>query len=123
MRLYQHSARCPVALRAFLDCNPDYWCFIPLLWQDAEEANLIYLRETTNLNMQMNHNAKLSVRHNQQVSDYLDRVPIPPAAYAFPYRQRQQQRLFFERILFLTRHQRPYSTLDLYRFSIVAVRK
>ncbi|CAF4502401.1 unnamed protein product [Rotaria socialis] len=28
--LYQHSARCPVALHVFLDCNPIYWCFIPL---------------------------------------------------------------------------------------------
>ena len=123
MRLYQHSAKCPVALRTFLDCNPDYWCFIPLLWQDAEEANMAYLREASNLNMGMNHNINMSVRHSKRVSDYLDMVPIPPAAYAFSYRQRQQQRSFFERILTLTIHQQPFSTLDLYQFSIITVRK
>ncbi|CAF4634620.1 unnamed protein product, partial [Rotaria magnacalcarata] len=39
MRLYQHSARCPVALRSFLDCNPIYWCFIPVLWSEALAEN------------------------------------------------------------------------------------
>ena len=29
MRLYQYAARCPSALRTFLDGNPRYWCFIP----------------------------------------------------------------------------------------------
>ncbi|CAF4750928.1 unnamed protein product, partial [Rotaria magnacalcarata] len=31
MRLYEHSAHCPVALQLFLDRNPNYWCFIPML--------------------------------------------------------------------------------------------
>ncbi|CAF1530777.1 unnamed protein product, partial [Rotaria sordida] len=35
MRLYPHSARCPEALRSFLDCNPMYWCSIPLPWEEA----------------------------------------------------------------------------------------
>ena len=122
MRLYQHSARCPVALRTFLDCNPDYWCFIPLTWQDAEEENLLYLREAANLSADMNYNMNMSVGHRQRINDYLDYVPLTPAAYSFTYRQRQQQRLFFERLLPLTRHQRPYSTIDLYQFSIIAVR-
>ncbi|CAF4800816.1 unnamed protein product, partial [Rotaria socialis] len=28
MRLYQHSAHCPVAIQLFLEHNPAYWCFI-----------------------------------------------------------------------------------------------
>ncbi len=53
MRLYQHSARCPVALRTFLDCNPSYWCFISLRWHDAEEDNLNHLREPSNEDPEM----------------------------------------------------------------------
>ncbi|CAF1429983.1 unnamed protein product, partial [Rotaria sordida] len=40
MRLYQHAARCPEALRSFLDCNPMYWCFIPLPWDEAVTENV-----------------------------------------------------------------------------------
>ena len=38
MRLYLHSTQCPVALRSFLDCNPNYWCFIPMSRHDAATA-------------------------------------------------------------------------------------
>ncbi|CAF4326958.1 unnamed protein product, partial [Rotaria sordida] len=41
MRFYQHSARCPEALRSFLDCNPMYWCFIPLPWDEAVTENVV----------------------------------------------------------------------------------
>ncbi|CAF4814448.1 unnamed protein product, partial [Rotaria sp. Silwood2] len=47
MRLYQHSARCPVVLRSFLDCNPIYWYFIPLLWDGALAQNAVYFRRTS----------------------------------------------------------------------------
>lgn len=46
MRLYQHSAKCAVALRTFLDCNPNHWCFIPLHWYEAQEENLNELRRS-----------------------------------------------------------------------------
>ena len=45
MRPYQHASRCPIALRLFLDANPDYWCFIPLLWHNAQVENIAYLQE------------------------------------------------------------------------------
>lgn len=47
MRIYQHSAKCPVAFRTFLDCNPSYWCFISLRWYEAEEENLNELRQSS----------------------------------------------------------------------------
>ena len=53
MRLYQHSARCPVGLRTFLDCNPSYWCFIPLRWHDAEHENLLSMQEASNVDPEM----------------------------------------------------------------------
>ncbi|CAF5154493.1 unnamed protein product, partial [Rotaria socialis] len=49
MRLYQHSARCPIALRSFLDCNPTYWCFIPLVWSEAVAENDIHWHGASNI--------------------------------------------------------------------------
>ncbi|CAM4970956.1 unnamed protein product [Rotaria socialis] len=43
--LYQHSARCPVALHVFLDCNPIYWCFIPLPRYEALLQDFACLKE------------------------------------------------------------------------------
>ncbi|CAF1575645.1 unnamed protein product, partial [Adineta steineri] len=45
MRLYQHSARCPTALRLFLDCNPNYWCFIPMVKHEALAEDIAYIRQ------------------------------------------------------------------------------
>ncbi|CAF3025410.1 unnamed protein product [Rotaria sp. Silwood2] len=97
MRLYQHSARCSIALRSFLDCNPIYWCFIPLLWEEALAENAVYYQGTI--------------------------VPLPPAAYGFSYGQLQKQRLFFEHFVGSSIHQLPYVALDLYKMAIIAVRK
>ncbi|CAF1583837.1 unnamed protein product, partial [Adineta steineri] len=46
MRLYQHSARCPAALRLFLNCNPNYLCFIPMVRYQAQAKNIAYIRQT-----------------------------------------------------------------------------
>jgi hypothetical protein len=123
MRLYLHSTRCPVALHTFLDCNPSYWCFIPLRWHDAEQENLIHLQEISTGDPEMTNIIRMGALSNRRVSHYMDCMPIPPAAYEFSYRQRQKQRVFFEQLLSLPSQQRPYSTLDLYQYAIIAVRK
>jgi hypothetical protein len=123
MRLYQHSARCPVALRSFLDCNPNYWCFIPLLWDAALGENVAHLPRIDNVDPALANVIMMGAIDNNRVARYLDHVPIPPAAYAFSYPQRQKQRLFFEQFLFSPIHRRPYSTLDLYKMAIIAVCK
>ena len=115
MRLYLHSARRPVTLRSFLDCNPNYWCFIPLSWQDAITANIAFLRSRRTL-------SSSSSTSNILVAD-LDYIPPPPAPYVFSYRQRQQQRLFFEQLLSTPIQRQPYSVVDLYQMKIIAVRK
>jgi hypothetical protein len=108
MRLYQHSARCPVALRAFLDCNPNYWCFIPQLSQDAAVDN-----------------ARHSGAHpeDSRLMAYLERVPVPPAAYAFSSRQRDEQRAFFEWFIALPRRHPCVVALDLFKVAPIAVCK
>jgi len=123
MRVYQHSARCPVALRTFLHCNPGYWCFIPLNLYEAQDENLIYMRETSNEDPEMKNILKITATNNRQLSHYINCVPLPPAAYTFSYRQRQKQRFFFEQFMSLPVQEQPYSPIDLYQSAIVAVCK
>ena len=129
MRLYQHAARCPAALRLFLDANPDYWCFIPLLWHDAQVDNIAYLQERSSsstsskiVDLDVTNVIAIATNGNHQVTDSLNRVPLTPIRYAFFYQQRQQQRLFFEQFLSLPIDQLPYSPVDLHNVTIIAVR-
>jgi hypothetical protein len=60
---------------------------------------------------------------HSRVALYLARVPKPPDNYMFSYRQERKQRLFFESFLSCSNQQRFYSELNLYRMSIITVRK
>jgi hypothetical protein len=40
MLLYQHSTGCPLILECFLDNNPEYWCFVPMLLDEATANNI-----------------------------------------------------------------------------------
>ena len=108
MRLYQHSARCPSALRAFLDCHRDYWCFIPQLACDAAADNAPHVAGDP---------------EDRRVTTYLERVPLPPAAYAFSSRQRNEQRSFFEWFVALPRRHPCVVFVDLFKAAPIAVRK
>ncbi|CAF1317099.1 unnamed protein product [Adineta steineri] len=124
MRLYQHSARCPVALRSFLDCNPNYWCFIPQRLEYALAENAIDLRHTSTTTTDPEYDniiAMGTIDNNPRVVNYLEHVPIPLDSYAFSYRQRQNQRLFFQQFVSSSLHQLPYSQLDLYQIAIIAI--
>lgn len=126
MRLYQHSARCPVALRTFLDCNPNYWSFIPLKRDQAEEENRRYSRNPgTRLTTvtATNTTSDLDALIRQLANDYFDRIPIPPVRYEFSYQQQVEQKQFLDEFVSLPQNQLPYSPIDLYRYSIIALRK
>ncbi len=132
MRLYQHSARCPSALRSFLDCNPIYWCFIPQQLHESIAENIRFLqgrggaqggRTSNTTDPELVNIIAMGAIDNERVARYLEHVPIPPAVYSFSYRQRQQQRSFFEQFLSSPIQQLPYSPLDLYQMAIIAVRK
>ena len=128
MRLCQHAARCPAALRLFLDANPDYWCFIPLLWHDAQAENIAYLQERSSsstriVDLDSANIIAITTIGNHRVTNCLDRVPLTPAAYAFSYEQKRQQRSFFAQFLPLPVDQLPYTPVDLYKMAIIAVRK
>ncbi|CAF1484015.1 unnamed protein product [Rotaria sordida] len=142
MRLYQHSARCPKALRLFLDYNPQYWCFIPLLVDEAGAENEAYVQERTPCSTSFNEaaaaaattttrttNAELNVvldmvcrmHRNRKVASCLQQVPLAPAKYVFSYDQREEQCLFFEQFLASDVDQLPYSVVDLYKVAVIAV--
>ncbi|CAF1561801.1 unnamed protein product [Rotaria sordida] len=121
VRLYQHSARCPEALRSFLDCNPMYWCFIPLPWDEAVTENVANRPGNSTTDPNLDAVIATTAVDNRRVANYLDNVPLPPTSYAFSYRQLKQQRLFFERLVTSSIHYRPYIKLDLYNIAIIAV--
>ena len=123
MRLYLHSARCPTALRSFLFCNPSYWCFVPLLWNEALDENTNYFGRNFGTDLELTNMLATTAVDNHRVADYLDHVPIPPAPYSFSYLQRKSQRSFFEHFLSCSIQQLPYWEIDLYKFAVIAVCK
>ncbi|CAF1291891.1 unnamed protein product [Rotaria sp. Silwood1] len=123
MRLYQHSARCPVALRSFLECNPKYWCFVPLHRDDALADNAAYHNRNSTIDSELVDRMGMTPIDSRRVDHYLQHVPKSPVAYAFSYGQVQKQRIFFENFVSSHIHQLPYHTIDLYKMAIIAVRK
>lgn len=121
MRVYQHSARCPVALRAFLDCNPQYQCFIPMPWHDALVDNLNYFGRSWDGQESMATIDATEEHHDPRVNIFLVHLPDLPHGYVFSYRQEHQQRQFVRRFLELPPLQLPYRSLDLYQYKVLAV--
>lgn len=108
MRLYQHSARCPVVLQLFLNCNPIYWCFIPLPRQEALAQDFAYLKEIHAENFTLPFNMPTSARHERKVERHLSRVPLPQTRSMFSYSQTEKQRQFFDHFLLSDVDQLPY---------------
>jgi hypothetical protein len=130
MRLYQHAARCSVALRKFLDVNPHYWPFIPLLWRDVQGEKIFSIREdlsasscSKQINIETRSTTTTTYSDHRRLVECLKRIPEPPVSYAFPDVQKQKQRLFFEQFLATPVDQRPYQPVDLFKVAIIAVRE
>ena len=109
-------------------------------WHDAADEDLNHFRSRRTLscssssssssktpatasNHELSNTIAMDAIDNQRLARYLEPVPLPPAAYMFPYRQRQKQRSFFEQFLSTPLQQQPYSVVDLYQMKIIAVRK
>ncbi|CAF3380546.1 unnamed protein product, partial [Rotaria socialis] len=121
IRLYQHSARCPVALRAFLECNTVYCRFVSQLWNEPMPTNFDFMGEPVNRESKVGHLVQNSVIKHRKVGKYLQRVPLPPAQYIFSHQQRQQQRFFFRNMASRVCGIIPYRLLDLHQVKIIAV--
>lgn len=121
MFLYQHAARCPAVLKIFLDSNPKYWCFIPVLRSEAEKIDLSYLGPDCDIDIEKHRVVRNTITVDRVFSMTLRRVPTPPEPYEFSYLQRQQQYSLFHEILSLPKYEPPYSAVDLYKMKTVAV--
>ena len=123
MRLYQHSARCPVALRLFLECNPIYWSFIPLHRSEALVESTVSCHGNSATDIALDYLTSTSAVDIIQVGDYLDRVPLPPANHVFSFRQLHKHAIFFQQFLSCPHiNELMYTPLNLYKVSIIAVR-
>ena len=96
MALYQHSARCPSALKWFVDENPAYAPFVPTQQSDA-----------------------LIDDDDEELTEWTADVPPPPANARFTREQKLQMDRFFRERHYLN----PINAhLDLYQAAIVAIR-
>jgi hypothetical protein len=123
MRLYQHSAHCPVALRLFLDRNPNYWCFIPMLEDETSKEDDLYMKNIRATCSEIIMMLPTGTEHQRKVADLLYHVPSSSTKNKFSRVQSHEQRLFFDRFLTSAVDELPYIETDLYQMKMIAVCK
>lgn len=115
MKLYQHSAHCPVAMQIFLDANPHYWRFMPMLIEDARKPE----QQSSSLEGLSNQRDQ-QLRSKEDCFVCMEAIPKPPSGYTFSNRQFLLQAQYFHN----KRDQiMPNPNIDLYNATIVAVCK
>jgi len=125
MLLYKHSTCCSSAMQIFLDCNPQYWYFVPMSKMEAQAQNLgfdlsydYFIRGQTSSSSSISNihtNREVKASSNIQYSP-----PIPPENYTFSaYQHAKQLQLIKDKHNQLV----PNSNLDLYNTTIVAICK
>jgi hypothetical protein len=114
MHLYRHSTECPKAIQIFLNENPQYWRFVPM---SNEEAN----DESQNINASSMDIKSKDIRDDEDIKFLIQNLPIPPSNYRFSTRQYHLQYAYFH----IKRDIRkgPNEHLDLYNAKIIAVCK
>ena len=122
MLLYKHFARCPTAIQLFLDCNPHYWSFVPMLKQDAQQENHSYRRPSSiPIDPTSTTNANRHIRSDHETGLCMtDLPPLPSNDYTFSNRQCVEQFQYFQN---KRDYQWPNFHLDLYNAKIIAVCK
>ncbi|CAF1431374.1 unnamed protein product [Adineta steineri] len=119
--LYKHSARCSYAIQMFLDCNPQYWCFVPMSTMEAETQNLTSDLSSvcTAFDLSLTFPTNIHSYHDQEAGAYMtDLPPLPSENYTFSIHQRSKQiQLLKDKRECL----KPNLHLDLYNATIIAV--
>lgn len=115
MLLYKHVARCSSAVQLFLDCNPQYWCFVPILKIEAIQTQNLASGPVPTFA------PHLQTRRDQDATVYVNDLPsMPSENYTFSAHQRQKQLQTFKD----QRDQLIYNlNLDLYEATVLAVCK
>ena len=139
MFLYQHSPRCTMVLQLFLDNNPEYWCLVPMLCQDAkvdDNASISITRieystivhqmppESPNFTVKPQFFEEIfrnSTRSREECVWLAKSVPKPPSNYRFSRRQIEEQIDFFK--FKKERHILPSNLIDCFTYTTIAVCK
>jgi hypothetical protein len=133
MRLYHHTTRCPVAMQLLLDTNPDLWCFVPMANDQAMIDDLDFFSTEapivpengksllTTIEGQKDKPACHKSDHSNATDRFISQVSTPLHGYSFTHRQREQQRVLFQRMLDRSFHW--VGKCDLFEATIIAVRK
>ncbi|CAF3465460.1 unnamed protein product [Rotaria socialis] len=121
MRLYQHSAHCPVAIQLFLEHNPAYWCFISKSKEEVEQENDLYARIVRDTRSEFVYMLPRRTNQEKKVARLLTGVSLPTTVRHFSSIQIQKQRIFFDRLLLSPVDELPYIEADLYKIKIIAV--
>jgi hypothetical protein len=119
MWLYQHTARCPVAVQLFLDANPDFWCLVPMTKEEAAA------RVNTTIPPSYRRAPIRSTESRSEAdAKYLsESVPHPPPSFAFTDRQKHGQVRFFRELKDQVASPTLDTNVNLYNAAIVAVCK
>ena len=123
MRLYQHSAHCPVAIQLFLERNPSYWCFISKTQEEVTQENDFYTRIVLGTGSEFMFMLPRRTDQQKKVARLLTGLSLPSTARHFSSAQIQKQRIFFDRLLLSPVDELPYVETDLYKLKIIAVCK
>ena len=139
--LYQHSARCSTGLQLFLDSNPEYWCLVPMTWDEAREADTNDGRTSegsihrwptvrppqssspaaSTKRPRLFENVLTNTTRSEDECSWLCKgVPKPPSGYRFSRRQVEEQMQLFKFKTFA--YGSPPKLVDFYLYTIVAVR-
>ena len=113
MRLYQHSARCSVAMQIFLDANPQYWRFVPMTVDESTKPEQhIIQRPVFSDEFQPHYRLK------EEAVACLDGVPKAPPNFVFSNRQLVRQTQYFHQSRDKTL---PDMNIDLYQATVIAL--
>ena len=115
MKLYQHSAHCPAAMQIFLDANPQYWRFVPMSLEEAQQPEQHSIPHVSLWNQ-----PDSNFRSKEDCFRCVEAVPKVPSGYTFSNRQILLQTQYFHKKQDQTL---PGHEIDLYNATVVAVCK
>lgn len=116
--LADHSSHCTVALNMFLQCQPKYWCFVPMTCTNADLDDVKF-EQSYHENPCTTSVISPYERSVDLIHWCIEHLPTPPYHYRFSKRQRIQQHEFF-----LNRYEKfPTRFLDMYNATIVVACK
>lgn len=116
MLLYQHLLQCSTAIQMFLNANPLYWCFVPMLIAEADQEDINYEQQQIRRTTTAMTIGDLELDYD--IKTFLNNIPKCSTDYRFSKYQIKKQIEFFKRKLI---HQPINNRLDLYNANIVAV--